>query len=105
MILNVVADGQTFSLDVPDNLLAEAQAFFNKMDADMDKGWQVGRDWVDAPTVDQRCQVVADRLLTAMENKNQQMAMLMAAYILSKAPNIETIYVDTSGEISETHFM
>ena len=105
MILNVVADGQSMPLDVPDSMLAEAQAFFNKMDADMDKGWQVGREWVDSPNVEQRCQVAADRLLTAMENNNRNMAIMMAAYILSKGPHIESVYIDTTGEITETHFM
>ena len=36
MILNVVADGQSFPVEVPDSMLAEGQDMFNKMDADMD---------------------------------------------------------------------
>lgn len=105
MILNVVADGQTFPIEVPESMLAEAQALFAKMDADMDNGWQMGRFWVDKLNPEQRCQVAADKLLTALETENKPLQMMMAAYILSKAPHIETVVVDTQGEISETHFM
>lgn len=105
MILNVVADGQSFPVEVPDSMLSEGQELFNKMDADMNKGWKWGREWVDNPNVEQRCQIVADRLLTALENDNKNMQMMMAAYILSKNPMCETVVVDVQGEVSETHFM
>ena len=36
MKLNIVVDGRSNAFEVPDNLLTEAQAFFNKLDADMD---------------------------------------------------------------------
>lgn len=105
MILNVVADGQSFPVEVPDAMLAEGQEMFNKMDTDMNKGWQWGREWVDNPNVEQRCQIAADKLLTALETENKNMQMMMAAYILSKNPMCETVVVDIQGEMSETHFM
>lgn len=105
MILNVMADGQTYPIEVPDNMLSEARPVFEKMDADMNNGWQMGRDWLDNPGPEQRCQIAADKLLTALENDNQSMAMMMAAYILSKAPHVQTVVIDTNGELSETHFM
>ena len=105
MILNVVADGQTFAVEAPDSMLSEASEFFAKMDADFDNGMQMGRFWADNPSVEQRCQYVADKLLTAIETENKNMQMMMAAYILSKSPTTETVVVDTQGEMSETHFM
>jgi hypothetical protein len=105
MILNVMADGQNYPLDVPDNMLSEAKPVFDKMDADMDNGWQMGREWLDKPDSEQRCQIAADKLLTALENQNQNMATMMAAYILSKAPHVQTVVIDTNGELTETHFM
>lgn len=105
MILNVMADGQTYPIEVPDNMLSEAKPVFDKMDADMNNGWQMGRDWLDNPDPEQRCQIAADKLLTALENENRSMAMMMAAYILSKAPHVQTVVIDTNGELSETHFM
>jgi len=105
MILNVIADGQTFPVEVPDEMLVTARSLFEKMDADMDKGWQLGRDWIESPNPEERCQIAADRLLTALESENANMQTMMAAYILSKAPHIETVVVDTNGELNETHFM
>ena len=105
MILNVAIDGQSIDINVPDTMLSEARAVFAKMDADMDKGYQMGRFWVDNPNGEQRCQIAADRLLTAIENENENMATMMSAYILSKAPHIESVVIDTGGEIQETHFI
>lgn len=105
MLLNVAIDGQSMDINVPDTMLSEAREFFAKMDADMDKGYQMGRFWVDNPNGEQRCQIAADRLLTAIENENKNMATMMSAYILSKAPHIESVVIDTNGEMQETHFI
>ena len=105
MILNVAVDGQSVDINVPDTMLSEAQEFFAKVDADLDKGYQMGRYWVEFPNPEQRCQIAADRLVTAIENENKNMATMMSAYILSKAPNIESVVVDSSDEIQEIHFL
>lgn len=102
MVLNVVIGEQPIPINVPDSLISDASEMFNKMDADMDKGWQMSREWVENLTDVQRCQVVADRLLTAMENENENMKMMMAGYILHKMPDIRTIYIDTEGDMTET---
>ena len=63
MKLNIIVDGRANAFEVPDHLLLEAKDFFKKMDADMDKGWQMSRDWVDNPNPEQRCQIAADKIL------------------------------------------
>ena len=45
MILNVVVEDQVYPVTVPDAIVAEGEAFFSKIDSDMDKGWQMSRDW------------------------------------------------------------
>jgi len=105
MILNVAIDGQNITVNVPDTMLSEARDFFAKVDSDLDKGYQMGRFWSENPNPEERCQIAADRLLTAIESENKNMATMMSAYILSKAPHIETVIIDTSGEIQETHFI
>ena len=104
MILNVIVDEQSIDLNVPDPLLQEAEDFFAKMDRDMDAGWQMSRDWVDQPDREQRCQIAADKLLTALENENRKLAMMMAGYILSRMPGVQSVEVDTAGEIDQTRF-
>ncbi len=105
MLLNVAVDGQNIDINVPDSMLSEAREFFEKMDADLDKGYQMGRFWVESPDGEQRCQIAADRLVTAIENENRNMATMMSAYILSKAPHIESVVIDTGDEIQEIHFV
>ena len=102
MKLNIIVDGRTNAFDVPDSLLTEATEFFEKMDADMDKGWQMSRDWVDCPNAEQRCQIAADKILTAIENDNEKLLMMMAAYILRTMPGVTGINIDVTGDMNET---
>lgn len=101
-ILNVVIDGNMYAIDVEEDIILSASSLFNKMDEDMNKGWTLGRDFVHSLNVTQRCQVVGDKLLTAIEDENEQMKSMMAGYILSRVPNIMSIHIDNTGEIQET---
>ena len=65
MILKAIIDEKTIPIEVPDYMLVEAEEFFNKIDLDMDSGWQMSRSWVDNPNNVQRCQIAADRILTS----------------------------------------
>ncbi|MEA3277870.1 MAG: hypothetical protein U9Q81_21820 [Pseudomonadota bacterium] len=104
MILKAIIDDQEYSLNVSEMLIAQGEDFFARLDADMDKGWQMSRDWVQNPSRVERCQIVADKLLTALENENQKMGMLMAGYILSRMPAVDTVEIDIGGEIQNTLF-
>jgi hypothetical protein len=104
MILNALIGDQIYQLEVPEPLLEEAQDFFARMDEDMDQGIQMSRDWVAQPSLEQRCQWVANRLLTALENENHKLGRLMAGYILKRLPHLDQIEIDTSGEIGATQF-
>ena len=102
MKLNIIVDGRANAFDVPDNLLIEATDFFYKLDQDMDRGWQMSRDWVEFPDAEQRCQIAADKILTAIETDNEKMLMLMAAYILHTLPGVKSINIDITGDMNET---
>ena len=102
MILKVIVDERTIPIEVPESMLIEAEDFFAKMDADMNQGWQMSRTWVDKPTSTQRCQIAADKILTAIHAENEKMATLMAAYILKKFPNANSVEIDTEGDMTQT---
>jgi len=103
--LNVFIDDQMQQVVVPDDMMQEAEGFFSKMDSDMAKGWQMSRDWVENPSVEQRCQIAADRMLTAIMQENENMKLLMAGYILSRMPKATDVRIDTSGEMTGTEFI
>ena len=89
---------------MPDQIVEEGGDYFQKLDQDMDRGWQMSRDWVDSPNTEQRCQIVADRILGAFEHENKKSLVMLSAYILSKMPAIKVIDISTNGEMQETLF-
>lgn len=105
MILKAQIDDKLYELLVPDELLEQASDFFARMDVDMDEGIQMNRDWVATPNLEQRCQVVADKLYTAIENDNHKLGRLMAGYILNRLPSLDQIIIDTQGNLEATVFL
>ena len=105
MIFTLYLDDNAIPINVPDALVQEAEDIFAKMDADMDRGWQMGRQWVDAPDLEQRCQVAAHRLVTAWETGNQKLGMMMAGYIMARAPMVRIARVPTDGEIQDIELL
>ena len=67
MNISVEFDDKSYVLDVPESLVQEATDFFARMDDDMDGGWQMSRWWVPEPDMTQRCQIAADKLMTARD--------------------------------------
>jgi hypothetical protein len=104
MKVSVEIDDKSYELDVPETLTAEAEEFFAKMDSDMNCGWQMSRWWVPDPDQTQRCQIVADKLLTAMQQENRDFALLMTAYILHNKPTTRRIRINIDGEIQGNEF-
>ncbi len=102
MKLNIIIDEQVRDLEVPNDILTDGEEFFAKMDNDMNQGWQMGPDYIESPDQIQRCQIAADKILTAIDTENQTLLMLMAGYILSRAPEVKSIDINTSGELLET---
>lgn len=102
MILNIVVEDRPIAITVADELLRNAEDFYAKMDRDMDQGWQMSRDWVEHPSLIERCQIAADKLHTALNTQNETLVMLMAGYILSRLPTVRSVTINTDGEMQET---
>ena len=81
--------------------MEEAKEFYDKMDRDMDRGWQMSRFWVEKPSDEQRCQVSANNLVNALHAENKRMVYLMAAYILSKFPQLKGVVINSDLEMHE----
>ena len=105
MKVNIIVDGRANAFEVPDSLLTEAADYFARMDRDMDRGWQMSRDWVDKPNSMQRCQIAADKILTAIETDNKELLMMMSAYILRTMPGIKGVNIDITGDMNETELI
>ena len=104
MELRITVEEQTRVLPVPDALLRDAEEFFRKMDRDMDRGWQMSREFVEQPNKLQRCQIAAHKLLGALSSGNMALATLMAGYIVARMPGVSGIDIDATGEMQQTEF-
>ncbi len=105
MLLNVFIDERQIPVETPPGMIVEAEDFFAKMDADMDNGWQMSRQWIEHPNQLQRCQIAADKLMGAEEAGNETLMQLMAAYILKRMPGVAAVRINTEGEMLETEFV
>ena len=105
MILKVVIEDQIYPITVPEQIISEAGDFFDRIDKDMDNGWQMSREWVQNPNQEQRCQIVGDKMLTAMHNDNQQLMVLLSAYVLARVPTASELRIDSNGEMLETELI
>jgi hypothetical protein len=105
MRFKVIIDEQVYAVDVPEELLDEAAAFHAKLDRDMDRGWQMSREFVERPDALQRCQIVADKLLTSIVTGNQATAMLLSGYIAQRMPGAIGVDIDATGEMQNTELI
>ena len=101
MILIINIDQESFELEVPEQLLQEGESFFQHMDDDFDRGWQMGRFWVENPSVQERCQVAANKIVDALHREDKRMFYLMSAYILKNMPGAKEVTVKSEEEIQD----
>jgi len=104
MKLKITIEDRTRELEIPDNVFTNGISFFEKMDRDMDRGWQMGPEFIEQPTQTNRCQIAAEKILQAVDTQNENLLMLMAGYILTRMPDVTGINIDTSGEPLGTEF-
>ena len=105
MRFKVIVGEQVYAVEVPQELLGEAREFHEKLDRDMERGWQMSREFVAHPDRLQRCQIVADKLLTSLFQGNEATAMLMASYIALRMPGAVGVDVDAAGEMQNTELL
>lgn len=105
MKLDVIFDDKTHRIEVPQDILDEGEEFFQKIDRDMDGGWQMGPEYIENPNVANRCQIAAAKLLSSFSTRNKLMAQLMAGYILKRMPGIKAVNIDTAGEMLNTELI
>ena len=105
MKLNVIVDDRVYSIEVSSDMMREAEEFFQRMNRDMDRGWQMGPEFIENPDNLQRCQIAADKLLISFSTANETLSMLMAGYILKHLPGVTGVRIDTGGEMLLTEMI
>jgi len=105
MHFKVIVGERVYAVEVPQDLLREAAELHDRLDRDMDRGWQMSREFVACPDRLQRCQIVADKLLTSLTQGNEPTAMLMASYIALRMPGAIGVDIDAGGEMQNTEVL
>lgn len=105
MRFKVIVGDDVYAVEVPAHVLEDGAGFFAKLDCDMDRGWQMSREYVERPDRTQCCQIAADKLLTSIMNNNGATATMMAAYIVARTPGVIGVDVDTTGEMQNTKLL
>lgn len=104
MQLNLIIDDWSMNLEITEEYLQKMQDSFDKLDSDMDQGKRLGQSFVKDLDKMQRCQLAADKLLSALETNNEIMALLMGGYIVSRLEGVKQVVIDNNGEPEETQF-
>jgi len=105
MQLTLYIDDAEQTIEITGDILEDAEDFFNKMDRDMDQGWQMSRSWVERPNLVQRAQIAANKILDAINAENETLMMLMAGYILARLPHVSAVRIDTTGDMTATELL
>lgn len=105
MNLEIIIEDQRKNLEVPDDIIRDAEESFNKMDRDMDQGWQMGPEYIEKPDQIDRCKIAADKILIAIDTRNENLLHLMAGYILSRVPRVTGINIDAQGDMQNTEII
>lgn len=103
-IVKILIEDQQSQIEVSQTMINDGKVIFEQMDNNMDQGWTISREFIDNPSHLQRCQIAANRLLTGLHTENESSVVLMAAYILDKLPNVDTVMLNSEGEDGQTLF-
>ena len=52
--VKIILGENSYPLKISSKIVSDAQDYFNKLDADMNKGWKMSKSWVDNPNQVQR---------------------------------------------------
>ena len=79
-------------------LPGKQRQFLEKMDSDMNAGFNLGDRYYDYPDLRQKGKYVAMQLAHAIQGNNQGMINAMCAYLVTRLPNLKQVNIDENGE-------
>jgi hypothetical protein len=90
--LTIVLNGQAVvEYDRNKPLPDQQQAYLDKMDAEMDKGLNVGGESIAHPELKQKAQFVALQLFQALEANNDPVIAASCAYLANRLPDLKQV--------------
>ena len=97
--LTVMINNEIFvKYDKRSRLPAQQRRFLDQMDADMDRGIQLGENHIDSPDRAQRSYYVAMMLIRAILNHNENLKTAACAYLSQRDSALQNIRAEEKGE-------
>lgn len=94
----LVNNEQVFEFDRDLAFDEEKLAFFDRMDADMDKGIRIHGELIVAPDSKQRARFVVMNLIKALQQDNQAVISVSCAFLLHRFPALIEIQANDNGD-------
>ena len=88
----------TIEYDRGKPLPGKQRQYLDKMDSDMDGGFQLGDERVDTPDSKDRAKFVAMTLIHSIEANNEQMIVATCAYLALREPGLTEVRAVAEGE-------
>lgn len=92
MLLTIVLNGESqleYHRDC--ELAPQHQAYLDKMDQEMAAGIHLADQRIEAPTLLQRAQFIAQALFDAISQENEALAAAMCAYLATRLPDLKQV--------------
>lgn len=91
-VLVAVVDGEpVVEYDRSVDLAENQMAYLGRMDAQMDQGIPSGQGTLFAPDLEQRSQFVANQLMMALKEENEQLIAASMAYLAIRLPELKQV--------------
>jgi len=79
-------------------LPGKQRQYLDKMDADMDTGFELGGEQIDKPDDKDRAKFVAMTLVQSIEANNEPMIVATCAYLASRQSSLKEVRADQDGD-------
>ena len=97
--LVILFNGQaTVEYDRSKRLPGHQREYLDKMDSDMDAGFELSGEVIDAPDSVQRAKFVAMHLVQALMDEHDGMVAAGCAYLANRLPDLKQVKVVQQGE-------
>ncbi|MFV2060773.1 MAG: hypothetical protein ACC653_08810 [Gammaproteobacteria bacterium] len=95
-LMVVVINGELkLEYDRTKSITVQQQKYLDKMDLDMDEGITLSNDKIDSPDKTQRAKFVANHLVSAYMNNQEQQIAALCAYLAKILPGLTTVRIDS----------
>lgn len=93
-----IDDASILEYDRNQRLPGKQREYLDKMDLDMDRGFDLGGEHIDNPDKNERAKFVAMNLIRAIEANNEPMMAATCSYLANRYDDLAEVRANAQGE-------